>query len=414
MRVTFCIADAPGDVGGGNSWIRRLLPALVERGLEANVIARISGGDPALCPTVQALLDAGIPCRTHSWPTDTCDEVRAILSALRDDSPDVFVPNLLVGGFYAAASVRDAGVPTVGVVHSDDMFHLRGLVGRFATGPEPLRLTAIVCVSKRLNEVVADAVSQRVSVLEIPYGVPVPGSTATPPNPKGPFRLVYAGRLVEEQKQISLTTSALCRVVREQPGTEAVIYGEGPDRERMLAVLDREGREFPIRWGGRVDPAGIQDLFRGCHAFVLLSDYEGLPVALLEAMAVGLVPVCLRTRSGVHQVIEHGRSGLLVEDRGGGFMAAIRRLRDEPGLYSELAAGARRVIAEGYSVAACADRWADFLVGLAAGARLRRPIEVPGRIDLPPPHPDMAAYGDVRREALPVGVLRRLRRWLDR
>ena len=54
---------------------------------------------------------------------------------------------------------------------------------------------------------------------------------------------------------------------------------------------------------------------------------NGLPIALIEAMACGVVPICLQTRSGF---VEHGVTGLLVRDRGKDFIAAVQRLRQEP------------------------------------------------------------------------------------
>ncbi|WP_371821102.1 glycosyltransferase [Chloracidobacterium sp. D] len=45
--------------------------------------------------------------------------------------------------------------------------------------------------------------------------------------------------------------------------------------------------------------------------FVLLSDYEGLPIALMEAMATGLVPICTAMRSGIGQLVVDGVTGCM-------------------------------------------------------------------------------------------------------
>jgi hypothetical protein len=81
-----------------------------------------------------------------SWLHFTERHVQWILDRVVEDPPDVFVPNLMVPAFYAGRWVRQAGIPTVGVLHSDDCFH-RGIVSEFVCGSNAYRLSALVCVS---------------------------------------------------------------------------------------------------------------------------------------------------------------------------------------------------------------------------------------------------------------------------
>src|SRR5690606_8540596 len=118
--------------------------------------------------------------------------------------------------------------------------------------------------------------------------------------------------------------------------------------------------------------------------------YEGIPVALMESMACGLVPICLDIRSGIPELVQHDQTGLLVPDREAAFVAAVRRLREEPALWPRLAAAARQKIATGYSITAAADAWVAFLQQLAASAPLKRPVVIPRHLTLPPPHPALA------------------------
>jgi glycosyltransferase involved in cell wall biosynthesis len=192
-----------------------------------------------------------------------------------------------------------------------------------------------------------------------PYGVPIPARTAVVSSDA--LRLIYVGRLVEEQKQILSVTRALCRAVRDVPGTEAVLYGNGPDRGRVVGLLAEEDVGGRVRLGGQIDNAEIQRVMAEASVVVLLSDYEGLPIALLEAMACGLIPVCLRIRSGVGQLIEQGRTGFLVDDRGDDFVAAIRAIAADAALRSRVSAAARERIVAEYSDEANAARWAALL-----------------------------------------------------
>src|SRR5262249_62145869 len=104
---------------------------------------------------------------------------------------------------------------------------------------------------------------------------------------------------------------------------------------------------------GRVDNSNIYDVLGQCHGLVLLSDYEGLPVSMLEAMAAGVVPICLDTRSGIREALEHGANGLIVKDRADDFLSAVKALSD-PAKWQKLSLAARRTVRRGYSIDNCA------------------------------------------------------------
>ena len=192
-------------------------------------------------------------------------------------------------------------------------------------------------------------------------------------------------------------------MVREVPDTEAILYGDGDDKGAVESILATEAKGLPVRMGGRVNSDRIQDQLLQCDVIVLLSDYEGLPIALMEAMACGCVPVCLRIRSGIPELVEDGVTGLLVNDRGDSFVAAIRRLREEPSLWERLSRAARATIEAEYSSEFCAGQWADLLRSLHANSGPKRPIKIPRRIKLPPTHPGFA-HQDPRPSPPPLYV----------
>lgn len=361
MKVTFTTFDAPDFVGGPNSWLRRVVPRLRDAGWTVEVLFYVERGPAEACPCYRALTGIGIPCRSMSSHEPMFEQVRWLLRELAESPPAAFVVNLGSAGYLATRWIKRAGIPCIGILHSDDALYRR-VYEDFVIGPRGNCLSDVVCVSDFLLESAARA-STSSGLHLIPYGVPVPDRDVAPGRDK--LRLIYVGRLVEEQKRISSVTKALCRAVREVPGTEAVIYGSGPDRAEAERCLEAERVGDAVRLGGQVDNAAIQDIMLQADILVLLSEYEGLPIALLEAMACGLVPVCRRIRSGVAQLIEHGTTGLLVDDPEDEFVDAIRTLAGDPELRSRLSNAARRTIAEHYSDALNAQRWVDLL---SAGA----------------------------------------------
>ena len=355
--VSFTTFDAPDFVGGPNSWLRRVVPFLQDAGWSVNVFFFIERGPPEACPCYHALTALGVRCYVMSSSEPMFVQVRWLLRELAASPPSVFVINLSSAGYLATRWIRRSGIPSIGIMHSDDAFYKK-IFDEFVVGPAGNCLSDLVCVSEFLAQEAADA-NTATSMHLIPYGVPIPNRTANVS--KKPLRLIYVGRLVEEQKKILEVSRALCRVVREVPGTEAVIYGNGPDRRRVERCLEEENVETSVSLGGQIDNADIQRVMLEANVLVLLSEYEGLPIALLEAMACGLVPVCLRIRSGVGQLVEHGKTGFVVDDRSDQFVSTIRTIASNPELRSRVSNAARDKIVAQYSDELNASRWLQLL-----------------------------------------------------
>jgi colanic acid/amylovoran biosynthesis glycosyltransferase len=379
MKVTFCAYDFPGYVGGPVTWLRFLSTDLRELGLEPKVLCAAKDGGGHF---VSGLRSEGIAHTITPWPIPTPRLVRWILDCLSTDPPDVFVPNLMVPAYYAAQWIRAAGIPTVGVLHSDDPFH-HALVDAFITGRRKWRLSAVACVSEFLTGMVRSKRPKGVEVRRVPYGVSVPEAVVNPAGAR--FRVAYVGRLVQTQKRITDVVRALLRVVREVEGTEAVIFGDGPERQRVENQLRHEGAGLAVRLVGAVSPAEIQAHLLSCHALVLLSDYEGLPIALMEAMACGTVPICTQMRSGIPELVADRVSGFVVPGRGDSVVAAVRELRRDSDLWSRLSTAARARITSGFSRPLAANAWHDLLVSLANSSGRRSLIRQPLTLRLPTP-----------------------------
>ena len=225
MKVTFCVYDWHNFFGGTNTWLRRLLPALRNRGIESNVIFLALSPEQE-CTLLPMLREKGFECFVISSPHYTEDRMNWILEKLVEHPPDIFVPNYMVPALYASRWVQEAGIPTIGVLHSDDDY-FRGIQHEFVFGHSEYKLSSIVCVSKVLEDEVLRSHPQKTLVRRIPYGVPVPQQVAS--SPVKNLKIAYLGRFVETQKRISEVTHALCRATKEVSGTEAIMYGDGPD-----------------------------------------------------------------------------------------------------------------------------------------------------------------------------------------
>jgi glycosyltransferase involved in cell wall biosynthesis len=410
MRVALCTFDGPHAISGVNTWMVRFVPRLAAAGIHVRVFV-VLGGQPHAHEwwrTVTALKEAGIECECYMAERDPRNEVRELLRHLQLFRPDVFVPNCSGRAYYATRWVREAGVPTIGVIHCDSPFYTGGVMEQFVCGPADDRVSYLVCVSEGMRELFSCQAQDRVPVEYIPYGISMPDASelAQFPAPPAPFRVIYAGRMVEEHKRISEVARSLCRVVREVPGVEGLMYGDGHDRQRAVDVLAEEGAGLPVRYAGAYDGVTVYGHMRHAQATLLLSDNEGLPLTVLEAMACGLVPICLKIRSGLPELIETGGNGYLVEDRGPSVVAAVRELLADRGRWERMSAAARQTVATRFSLDACVSRWLDLFHRLVPAEGVARPIRIPWLIHVPAIHPTWSDW-DIRHSD-PWAVGRRL------
>lgn len=161
------------------------------------------------------------------------------------------------------------------------------------------------------------------------------------------FDLVVVAALFEN-KRVSDLVDAVALVRDRHPSLRVAVAGRGPLLESL------QERACGLGIGGRIaflgQVAAVEDLYPGATAFVLSSRSEGMPVAMLDAMAAGIPPIVTDVGE-VATLVAHGRNGLLYPV--GDVEALARRidvLVSDRGYARRLGAEARRDVVAGYSV----------------------------------------------------------------
>jgi colanic acid/amylovoran biosynthesis glycosyltransferase len=127
-------------------------------------------------------------------------------------------------------------------------------------------------------------------------------STAAP-------RLVCVGRLCEAKGQLLLIEAA-ARLSSERIPFELVLAGDGPMRQAIEASIDKHGLRSKVRITGWISSGAVRDEILGARALVLPSFAEGLPVVIMEAMALRR-PVLTTYIAGIPELVRHGEHGWL-------------------------------------------------------------------------------------------------------
>jgi glycosyltransferase involved in cell wall biosynthesis len=120
------------------------------------------------------------------------------------------------------------------------------------------------------------------------------------------YRLIYAGRFSENQKQIATIIKALQGV----KNAELWLIGDGPDKAKYQALVEELGLEDRVVFAGWLKGANLLKAYQSAHVYISASRYEGMPNAALEAMACGLVPI-LSDIPGHRELVRHGVNGYL-------------------------------------------------------------------------------------------------------
>jgi colanic acid/amylovoran biosynthesis glycosyltransferase len=392
LKITFCAHDRPDNVNGPNVWLYRLLTSLRRKGYHCEILF-FPFGETDRCITITKMIGLGFVCRIYEGKPYTEHKIRWILNRLKESPPDVFVPNLNVPAYYASKYLQEAGIPAIGMIRSNDKFY-RSIAEEFLESDDRY-LSAVVAVSDYLKEYCEEKKTDPSILVEnIPSGTPVPSGRASY---SSPLRLIYTGRLVNTQKRILSVVKGFCNVSKSIDGVEAVIYGEGPARENVEKIIHAYKADSHVSLGGLIDNDALQEKLLSAHVFVLMSEFEGLPVSLMEAMACGVVPVCYSIESGVSEIITDGENGLLIKDRNRSFTEAIKKLRYDRELWQKLSDNARYTAETQYSMSAVTEKWVDLIEKVSfSGGKLRGEVEVPDRIELPPKHPGIRNFEDKR------------------
>jgi len=324
------------------------------------------------------LAAAGVPvcCFPARSPAGMLLRVPAIARWLRREGADILHCHLPLAGVVGRLAAQLAGVPVVYTEHNlQERYHPWTRRANLATW----RLqAAVVAVSGDVATSIGRHAHPGVPVRVVLNGIEPP----PPPDPGAVARaraacgatdgapLAGTVAVLRAQKRLDLWIEAAGAILDAVPEARFVIVGDGPLRGEL------EARAAAGRTAGRVHFAGLQEdvapWLAAMDLYLMSSQFEGLPLALLEAMSAGLPVVATRV-GGIGEVVDDGVSGRLVEfgDPDALGRTAVELLRD-PGAGERLGERGRQEVAERFGVARMARElgavYRDVLAG-GAGSR---------------------------------------------
>jgi glycosyltransferase involved in cell wall biosynthesis len=324
-------------VGGVQSWSERLAEAFAARDLGYDVRTlmvcvkpdawRTSGA--SVKPSERMDLCVIDPMADHA---ESLSQVREAIENLAGGAPAIVIPNYTDITYAAAMQLRARGTRTIAVAHTDEAYY-QELANTYCLWD------GAVGVSRRCVEWMGEIeLATRVKwsaarpVEWIPCVAPVAASPRTV-EAEGPIKLAYVGRMVQVQKRISDLLVLVDELEARGVAYELHMVGDGVDLPAWRAALARRTlRTGRVVVHGRREAAWVGAFMRGIDVSVLVSEFEGTSVSMLEAMGAGVAPCVTAVRSGVEEWVTDGQTGVVAPIGAMGEMAErIARLARDRG-----------------------------------------------------------------------------------
>lgn len=297
-----------------------------------------------------------VTCLSHSRPFDL-RVVRRIAAFLRERRVDLLHGHLPYSGVVGRLAARAAGVPCVVYTEHNlqERYHPLARLANQVT----LRLCDLtIAVSEEVRQsLLRSPLARGARIRTIQNGVDTEGLQRAADGGRGvreefgipPDRLIVGVvNGFRPQKRLDIWIRAARLIAEAEPRSTFLLVGDGPIIGEVRALAAQTGLDGRILFTGlRYDAPRLIAAF---DVFMLSSDFEGLPVAVLEAMALGRPVVATRV-GGLPGVIQEGRHGFMVDRADPDALA--RRVVDllaDPGLRQVMGDASRQRVRERFGV----------------------------------------------------------------
>lgn len=296
--------------GGAQSHLVSLIHSLVQQGNVNIALVTDSYGflTDALSDVRIAIFT--IPSMANSInPVNDFTSIFRLLAIIDRVNPDIIHAHSSKAGLLARLAAKIADKPIVFTAHGwgfkPNVPILRRYAVRISETFCSLLTDRIICVSEYdRNLAESYKVAKSSQLCTILNGIPDTKLTAQPEN--SPVKIIMVARFDEPKQQERLVA---CFAKISSDSAELILVGDGPNLCKVQEIVKDLGLVDRVVFTG--DRDDVDRLLADAHIFVLLSDYEGLPISIIEAMRAGL-PVIASNVGGIPEEVMDGVSGFLV------------------------------------------------------------------------------------------------------
>ena len=291
--------------GGAERVIAQLANYFTEKDISCRIITTENG--EVMYPLHEKIDIVAIGKKSNNKVIDRILRYKTIRSVVQKNKPDVVLTMPEDTGIYAILALIGTGIPVYVSERNNPWVMpdvkitrlLRKVAYPFAKG--------IIFQTQMAKSFFPQYIQKKGVVLQNPVD-----ATRIPEPYIGERRKVFAavGRL-EPQKNFPMLIRAFSEFHKREKDYKLVIYGEGRERINIENLIKELHLENFVSLPGR--NKDVLNCINDCAAFILSSDYEGMPNALIEAMCMGMPVISTDCPSGgPREIIENEKNGLLI------------------------------------------------------------------------------------------------------
>lgn len=331
--------------GGSTTFLIHLASGLRSAGIACEVFSLAQDN-----PFSADFAAASIP--VHVWNESRFifeDRMAQMCRAIVRFKPSVVIANIGRDAYETLRYVPE-GIARIGVIHDRimDPHHLVTTYGDFMDH-------VVVVASHLISDVHAAATAATCSC--VLHGIPIPTDMPSrTANLAEPLKLIYFGRLAEG-KGSRIFPQMIDALHQRRLPFRWTIHGCGPDESYLRQRLAVEAASGEVVFSTPTTREKLHALVREHDVYVLASEIEGGPLTLLEAMALGLVPICGDIPCMVQEVINAENGFRVPRDKPEAYADALDHLHKNRPLLEKMSRAAQQTITSNFTTAAMAQRY---------------------------------------------------------
>jgi len=354
MKILYIITKS--EIGGAQTHIWQLSKYFVEKGYKIGVMSYPGGWLEKEVKKLGVKFYPNYFFSNSINPIQDFKAVKEIKKAVKDFKPDLVSCHSTKAGFLGRLAIRNK-IPTLFTAHgwafTEGTPFLRRRLAILIEKIAGKFCSKIICVSdfdKKLALKYKIASPDKLVVIH--NGVEIEKAKSQKPKAKSlekKIRIVFVGRLSKQKDPLLLLRAFNDLPSELKDKAQISIIGEGPKRKELEKFIKENRLEGKVKLLGGVPREKVFEVLKKSDIFVLISNWEGFPRSILEAMSCSL-PVIASDVGGVKEAVDES-CGILVKRRDKeGIKNALEKLLKNPETVQEMGEKARERVEKEFSL----------------------------------------------------------------
>jgi len=349
MKILYLVTKS--EAGGAQTHIYQLSKYFIEKGNEVAIMSYPGGW------LEEETRKLGVKFYPNKYFSNIPDPIRIfkaikeIREVVKDFKPDLVSCHSTAAAFFGRITIRNK-IPTTFTAHGWAFTKgapllrkylailIERIAGKFCS--------KIICVSDfDRNLALKYKIISPSKIIVIHNGIEYSIHTFQPPMPN--VQIVFVGRLAQPKDPLLLLKSFNSLSSELKDKAEISIIGEGPKRKELEKFIKKNKLEEKIKLLGSISRERVFEVLRKSDIFVLISNWEGFPYTIIEAMSSGLAIIASDV-GGIKEAL-NDNCGILVK-RGDGeeIENALEKLIKNPSLIKEMGERAKEKVKREFSL----------------------------------------------------------------